>query len=406
MKLVKMSIAAMLVLQASSFAIENVEFSGAGKFFYATVDGDGTSHWFDKESAYSQFGLDLAVSADLGAGFKGNASLTGLATAGMKGDVADSPWATLTTGNQLWVSELSIAKNVTEKTSVKLGRQKLDTPFIFTEVWNLGVNTFDAVLIENTDISDTTLVGAYIDRGNGLDGFDSVNNAIRESGKLKDPFEKFMNNKGAYTVGAINKSLPGTQLQAWYYQIDDTAKAYWLEMDSEYKGVVFGLQAAGLDMDEAVDTSKTSRGYAAKIGYVGVDHLTLTAAVSQTSKDGSADYRLANLATSNGPGNFGEQTKLYTEAWWNFGFVGKPGTTAYNATMLYTIPDTVDFGLFYTASDQTTKDGDDDMNEITGTVAEHFGPLDASVAYIYAKNKLYNENQWYSTVQVYLTYHF
>ena len=407
MKLFKMSIAAMLVLQVSSYAIENVEFSGAGKFFYATLDGDGTSHWFDKESAYSQFGLDLAVAADLGAGFKGKAALTGLATAGMKGDVANSPWATTDTGNQLWISELSIAKNVTDKTSVTLGRQKLDTPFIFTEVWNIAANTFDAVLVENTDIGSTTLIGAYVDKGNGLDAFDSVNSAIRPSGKLKDPFEKFMNNNGAYTVGAINKSLPGTTLQGWYYHIDDTAKAYWLEMDSEYEGMLFGLQAAGLDMDNEVDAAKTSRGYAAKIGYVGVDHLTLSAAVSQTHKDGSSEYKIANLASSKGTTG-GEQTKLYTEAWWNFGYVSKPGVTAYNATMLYTIPDMVDLGLFYTAANQVNavNDGKADMNEITGTVGEHFGALDASVAYIYAKAKDFNDNQWYSTVQVYVTYHF
>lgn len=403
MKLIKMSIAAILVVQASSYAIENVEFSGAGKFYYATLDGDGKSHWFDKESAYSQLGLDMALSADLGAGFKGKAALEGLATAGMKGDVANAPWATGEMGSQVWLSELSIAKNVTEKTAVTLGRQKLDTPFIFTETWNIASNTFDAVMVENTNVGDTTFVAAYVDKGNGLDGFKSVNPAIRASGKLKNPYKQFYDD-GALVVGAINKSLEGTTLQGWYYHVDDTAKAYWLELDGEYSnGLVVGLQGAGLDMDDKVEISGTSRGYAAKLGYVGIDHLTLTTAVSQTAKGGSSNYQIANLGTG---GKGGAQTKLYTEAWWNFGYVGRAGVTAYNATALYTIPDVIDFGLFYTASEQKTANGDNDMNEITGTVAKSFGHLDTSLAYIYAKAKDFNDNQWYTTLQVYLTYHF
>ena len=405
MKVAKISLLASLLLCTSSFAIENIEVAGAGKFFYGTLDAtpDGTNrpNLFDKEGAYAQFGLDLSVGADLGAEFKGKIAGTGLATAGMGGDIANAPWATGVMGSQVWLREAYLNNTFFGNTAVTLGRQTLDTPFAFTETWNIGVNTFDAVLIENTDIPDTTILGAFIERGNGLNGFLSVNPAITESGSMLNPFEKFY--EGAAVVGIKNKSLSGTQLQAWYYDIKDTAKAYWLQADVEYSGLLFGAQAAGLNLDDTLDPSETSKAYAAKIGYVGIENLTLSAAISQTDKDGSATYQIANFATG---GSGGAQTKLYTEAWWNFGYVGKAGTTAYNASALYSIPETVDLGLFYTNIDQRAENGDIDVTEYTATVAKSFGSLATSLAYVYSKADDYNDAKYYNNIQVYLTYNF
>lgn len=402
MKTAKMSLLASLLLCTSSFGIDNVEVAGAGKFFYGTADGVGEISMFDKEGAYGQLGLDLSVGADLGAGFKGKAALTGLATAGMGGDIVDAVWASGVTGSQVWLSELYVSKNILENTALIVGRQRIDTPLVFTETWNIAANTFDAAVVQNSDLPDTTLIGAYIDRGNGASGFAVVNPAITDSGHLKNPFKKFYDD-GAFAAGVINKSLSGVQLQGWYYHADDTAEAYWFQGDAEYSGMTLGLQAAGLNLDNAIDSSATSKGYAAKIGYVGTEHLTLSAAVSQTDKDGSPDFQIANLATGGGGG---AQSKLYTEAWWNFGYVGAAGTTAYNVTALYTIPDTVDLGLFYTSSDQRVENGDADMDELTATAAKSFGSLGTSIAYIYAKARDFNDNDGYSTLQLYLTYSF
>lgn len=402
MNMIKISFVAAITLCTSSFAIENIEINGAGKFYYATLDGTDTANWFDKKDAYSQLGLDLSVGADLGAGFKGKAGITGLATAGMVGKIVDDVWATGVAGSQLWLSELYVNKNILDKTILTLGRQSLDTPFIFTERWNIAVNTFDAAAFVNTDISDTTFIGIYIDRGNGKSGSDVVNPAITDSGRLKDPFKKFYDN-GAFTAGVINTSLNGTQLQGWYYNIDNTAKAYWLQADVEYKRFTFGAQAVELNFDDTIDTAQTSKAYATKIGYIGIENITLGVAFSQTDKDGSLDYQIANLATG---ASDGAETNLYTEAWGNCGYVGRSGTRAYTLSTLYAIHDMVDVELYYTSNNQRVENGDADLKEYTTTVAKSFGKLDTRLAYIYAKAKDFNENQWYSTLQVYITYNF
>ncbi|ADR32799.1 hypothetical protein Sulku_0132 [Sulfuricurvum kujiense DSM 16994] len=405
MRVTKISLLASLLLYTSSFAVDNIEVSGAGKFFYGTVDGspDGTSrpNLFNKEGAFAQFGIDMGIAADLGAGFKGKIAGTGLATANMGGNIVNAPWATGMMGSQVWLSEVYLNKNVLDKTAVTLGRQSLDTPFAFTELWNIAANTFDAVLVENTDLSDTTLIGAYIDKGNGVNGFATVNPAIADSGKLKNPFKKFY--EGAYVVGAKNKSFNGTELQAWFYELKNTAKSYWIQGDTEFSGITLGAQAAVLNLDNTLDSSDNSKAYAAKIGYTAIENLTLSAAVSQTDKDGSANFQIANLATG---GSGGAQSKLYTEAWWNFGYVGKAGTTAYNVTALYTVPEIVDLGFFYTDVDQRAANGDNDMREYTLTAAKSFGSLDTSLAYVYSKANDYNDAKYYNNIQVYLTYKF
>ncbi len=55
-------------------------------------------------------------------------------------------------------------------TSVKVGRQTLPkslSPFAFSENWQQFENTFEAALVVNSSLPDTTLVYAFVTRGNG-----------------------------------------------------------------------------------------------------------------------------------------------------------------------------------------------------------------------------------------------
>ena len=101
-------------------------------------------------------------------------------------------------------------------------------------------------------------------------------------------------------------------------------------------------------------------------------------------------------------------SKLYTEAWWNYGYVSMPDTTAFNITATANLSG-FGLGAYYTSS--TTNDGmpdnsDLDMNELTLEVTKSFGPLDAGVYYINTDADNQNDGDAYNTVQVYLTLNF
>jgi imipenem/basic amino acid-specific outer membrane pore len=44
---------------------------------------------------------------------------------------------------------------------------ELDTPLAFSETWSIVPNTFEGAVVLNQDLPDTTLVGAWIGKGNG-----------------------------------------------------------------------------------------------------------------------------------------------------------------------------------------------------------------------------------------------
>ena len=131
----------------------------------------------------------------------------------------------------------------------------------------------------------------------------------------------------------------------------------------------------------------------------------------------------------------GAQSKLYTEAWWNYGYVSNPDTDAYNVAVEYSWADVADFGAYYTHSEFNGNDDvafvnvglntadiekDDEMDEIAVTASKSFGAFDATIAYVYTDADNLNwkdENNnghrdsnedadSFNTIQFYLTYNF
>ena len=111
--------------------------------------------------------------------------------------------------------------------------------------------------------------------------------------------------------------------QAWYYNVSNVADAYWLQADidcSLVKGLKIGAQYADMDTKGLLAGADDSSAYAFKLGYDAIENLKVSAAYSDVDKDGL--LKIANTATNN---LGGAQSKLYTEAWWNYGYVGAPG---------------------------------------------------------------------------------
>ena len=444
MKFTKMSLVAALLVGSSAFAIENVKVSGDAKLYYATakekttqpgVVSATTPSLFTKDASMGQAALGLGLTADLAKGISAGLHATVLSSLGLENSLVSGTWAgniqgnpngTPGTGNGLnasngtawWVDQAWIAGTL-GKTTAKVGRMELDTPLAFTEKWNIAENTFEAAVLINQDIPDTTLVAAFVGGSNG-DSQNTVANA--QDGKT--PFrgytaynsgaEDLLNvagfgagnqgfgGAGAYGFGVVNNSIKALTLQAWYYDVKKVADAYWLQADANIEGILVGAQYANMKLHSDLTTNglgapiqgnvnvdtalagqdnftKTTDAYALMVGYDMKDVATIKAAYSQVADNGILSIQ--NTATGN-------QSKLYTEAWWGYGVVGQSGAKSYmlNAE---TKAVGIDFLAQYTHADvkhkRTGTNAKAKADEFALVASKTFGPLDTTLAYVYSK---------------------
>lgn len=442
MKLVKMSLAAAMLMGASAFAIDNVKVSGDAKLFYGT-NNIGTNNLFNQGTllntantpqtggSYADTALRLGVTGDLAKGISFGVTGYAISTLGLENNLVGQTWtgahtATTNNGSQIgaavndeaWLGELWVAATL-GKTTVKVGRMELDTPFAYSEKWSVVPNTFEAAVVLNQDIPDTTLVGAWVGKANGTNavaGYNGVAPApavyagidgIMAQGAVFGTFAS----DGAYAAAIVNNSYKPLTAQAWYYNVVDVADAYWLQADINcqlVKGLKIGAQYADID-PKGLDfkTLADSKAYAFKLGYEGVKNLNVFAAYSKTDKDGT--FKIANVATN----NLGRaQSKLYTEAFWNYGYVGTPDAASWNVTAEYDAG-IAKVGAYYTnvnvdtpTSGLAPKSAGTDLNEIAVTATKSFGALDATLAYVSTNANDQNSGKQYDTVLAMLKLNF
>ena len=387
MKLTKLSLVAALLIGSSAFAIENTKVSGDAKLFYSTQN-DSDQDLFQQDASMGEASVNVGLTTDLTTGVSAGVKIQAITTLGLENNLVASTWTGGTT-DEVWFSDVWLAGTV-GKTTGKVGRMTLDTPLVFTETWSVAYNTFEAAVLMNQDIPNTTLVGAYVGKHNSA--------KVMGGGVNPAPlFESFYN--GAYAIGAVNNSFEPLTAQAWYYDAVNVVKAYWLQADLDMSGITGGIQYTSQESQAVGDETQTA--FAAKLGYEMKDKFAVSAAFSQVD-DGNG---MGNVGTNYATGS---QSKLYTEAWWYYGVISKPDTQAVNVTATGSVSD-IDLGVYYTTA--TTTDGvtagtDSEFSEATFEVATSFGPVDAGVYYIFTEHDLDNSGDAYDTVQVYLTYNY
>lgn len=301
MKLGKLSLVAVMALGTSAFAIDNVKVSGEAKVWYQTTEDSTvpTKDFFDNNTnSMAEVSLLMGATMDLAPNLSMGASAYALTTLGLESNlVGDVPAAkngagTTKLDDQSWARELYLAYTA-GKTTAKIGRQELNTPLAFTEKWNVVDNTFDAAVLLNNDIQDTTLVAAWVGKDNGATGGGTVN--------TDGTFSTF-GVHGAYAAAAINKSLPNTTLQAWYYNVQLVADAYWLQADTKIMDMIdLGVQYA--NMDPKTTGTKDTSIYAVKAA-ADVAGVNVYAAYS-SADDGEKATNFSNVAT-------GDKSMIYT----------------------------------------------------------------------------------------------
>jgi imipenem/basic amino acid-specific outer membrane pore len=447
MKFTKLSLVAALLAGSAAFAIDNVKVSGDAKLFYSTDDavhnagaGNNSDSMFDKANSMGEAAVSVGMTADLTKNVSAGVKGTVITTLGLYNNLVSSTW----TGGieDTYVIDEAWLATTMGKTTVKVGRMPLDTPLVFTETWSLVENTFEAGVVINQDIPNTTLVGAYVGQ------HDSA--AVIGGGGLKQsnsPFASFYD--GAYAVGVVNNSFKPLTVQGWYYgaQADVNAStllgttgnirishvdAYWLQADlacQKIPGLLAGAQYTSFkgDLQNAGTISDTKNdAFALMLGYEMKDVATVKVAYSQTGEEKNslevgAGFNLATLAGSNGVAR-GAQSKLYTEAWWNYGYVTRADVQAITVTAEGQAAG-IDLGAYYTQTDAGKNKGtavrNQDLTELTLTASKSYGPLDATLAYVYTKaddqntqakdGTNFNSNgtgKAYNTIQAYLTLNF
>ena len=407
MKFTKMSLVAALLIGSSAFAIENTKVDGNAQLFYQTSDA-GNKSFFEAENSTADIGININATTDIvktdSVAVSAGAGYTVLTTLGLENNLVNGVWggAHTTTANGSsfgakvddvsWMREAWMATTA-DKTTLKAGRMTLDTPLAFTETWTIEQNTFEAAVVMNEDIPDTTLVGAYIGNSNG------TSRAVPSSGSggvvvAGAEFSTF-GTDGAYAIGAINNSYKPLTVQAWYYDITRVATSYWLQADLSIEGLIAGVQYNSMTADSA--GAKEDIVVAAMLGYEMADMFLAKIAYSQVNSSGSLGGAGFNTATDQDYA----QSKLYTEAWWNYGQITMSGAKAVNVTLETPAAGIADLGLYITSIDHTAVNSD--LMEVTASASKSFGPLDTSLVYIYAKT---DGSDASNLIQGYLTLNF
>lgn len=273
MKLAKLSLAAVIVagLTSSSFAADtladafkNGKVKGELRAWYFDRDTDvtktGTS-WDRKKGAADiiNTGLILGYVTDSFYGFKlGGTFQSNYAP--FADDEAKALYYNDMYGSGAVLSEMYVQYNF-GKTMAKVGRQFMSTPLIAGSGSRMIRQSFEGALITNTDLPNTTLAAGYVGKWQNRT---SPNTTTKESDV--GAFTKF-NDDGAYTLLAINKSIPGLTITGQWAQVIDVADVYYAELAyaGKMSDFTYGLAGQYLATDyDAVVSTKDSNLYGLK----------------------------------------------------------------------------------------------------------------------------------------------
>jgi len=318
--MIKLSMTALIattILTIGVMAEADIKIGGQGVFYYQTNDSADSS-FFDQESSSANAGLELSLKADLGSGFDLEYQETFLGTLGLEKDIVSGTRQNAHDGdlNSHSMTRFYMSKEV-DNTLIKFGRQELPkslSPLAFSESWNVFKNSFDAVVVVNKDIIDTTIVGAYVsgsNRHNNLSKFDdlSANSLALEQKGVAGTL-----NSGAYMLTVVNNSIKNVPITASYYSLKDIAglesgNALWLDVKSNNEPLKVAFQLGQIDPSNDLDeTTAFGLKISGKVQDVG---LSLAYA---TVNDG--DVAIQNIGT-------GVKTPLYTQMIANQNFIAR-----------------------------------------------------------------------------------
>lgn len=265
MKFAKLSVVAAMVLGLSGSvyaadtladAFKNGKVNGELKAWYwdQTVDTAGASTNVNIINTAIELGYmtDTFYGLKMGVTLQSNA--TPLAEADAKNVYKYEQWASGST-----LSEMYLGYAI-GKTEMKIGRQYINTPLLGGNYARIFKESFQGVSLVNTDLPDTTIFAHYINKTQGRTSTVMGNeNGDAPTFEKRALFSGVINATsvpfdGAYSLGAINKSISNLTLTAQYVKAMDAAFSttavddvdlYYTEMNYTYpmNGFKLGFDA-------------------------------------------------------------------------------------------------------------------------------------------------------------------
>ena len=201
-----------------------------------------------------------------------------------------------------------------ENTNIKIGRQKLNTPLAGADDARMLPNLFEAVVLSNTSLKDTTLIGAHVTResvgtfgnvygtpsqlslqsGYGLGYKEATNGHFSDMGVVALGADT--DTVGVTALAGIYKGIPNVTLQAWDYYAHDILNAVYLQGDYGFNLGATKLKASA----QYINQSDTGDKLAGEVDgqYVGAKLGTTVGALSGYVAYSTTDS--SNSATANG----------------------------------------------------------------------------------------------------------
>jgi hypothetical protein len=269
MKLTKLSLAAITALsfttlQADSLAdaFKNGKVSGEARAFYLSYDDAGAN----KDPKMYSVGGKLAYETAAINGVSAGVAFYTVHDLGTYDSVEDNSnhFTSLdSNGDSFSLLGQAYLQYTAGNTMVKVGRQQLDTPLAGSDDIRIVPNLFEAYLVTNSDIKDTTLVGAYvtkmagpIDSSANGETFSSMSAAAGVTGSK-------VGNEGVGVLAAVYSGLPNTTIQLWHYMATDVLDGTYADVSYEGKSgdisYTLGAQYWTIDSDDVVDTQQDSK---------------------------------------------------------------------------------------------------------------------------------------------------
>ena len=170
-------------------------------------------------------------------------------------------------------------------TNLKVGRQKLNTPLAGADDARILPNLFEAAVLSNTDIADTTLILAHVTRetvgtfgnvygkasalslqsGYGLGYKEGTSGQFADMGVIA--LGAGTDTDGVTTGAIIYKGIEGLNLQAWNYYAHDILNAIYLQADYKIFAVKLSAQYINeSDVGDALAGTVDSNYWAVKAG--------------------------------------------------------------------------------------------------------------------------------------------
>ncbi|MDP2892839.1 MAG: hypothetical protein Q8N78_00545 [Sulfurimonas sp.] len=296
---------AAMALSTTASALEDIKVNGEAKLWYETDNAGNTAanpgDLFNKTDASGEIVFKLGMTGKQGnVGF--GTTVYQSSSMGLEGNAINA-YRTEVTNGDMFVGEAYVTAPMGSMTSLKLGKQELNTPYLFTEKWNAIPNTFNAAVVTVKPVADLSLVAMYVGQDNSA--------SFKVNGDVNDQLFG-----GALVAGALYKNS-AFDVNAWLTHVSNavgttaggslgytggtTVNAYWIDAGVKVADINLRAYATLFDADALPDTTNAfALSAGAKLG-----NFDLFAAGSTVSEDGG--HSVANLSTG------GKKSSLPTE---------------------------------------------------------------------------------------------